>query len=63
MYYKHKRTGDEYVLVSEVRIKLCGEWVDGYAYTDPIDEEIVFVRMKEDFESSFEAIENDEEDA
>lgn len=60
MYYKHKRTGDEYVLVSEVRIKLCGEWVDGYAYADRMDDEIVFVRMKEDFEISFEAIDNEE---
>jgi hypothetical protein len=60
MYYRHKRTGDKYVLVSNVKIKLCGQWIGGVAYADAMDDEIVFVRLEDDFNSTFDEIKEGE---
>ena len=54
--YKHKKTGDVYLLETACWVKISDNWVEGIAYFNSNRLREMFVTTKEDFFSSFEEI-------
>jgi hypothetical protein len=54
--YKHKKTGDVYLLETACYVKIDGNWVEGIAYFNANKLREMFVTTKEDFLNSFEEV-------
>jgi hypothetical protein len=54
--YKHKKTGDVYLLETACWVKISDNWVEGIAYFNANKLREMFVTTKEDFFNSFEEI-------
>ena len=54
--YKHKITGDVYLLETACRVKIGDKWDDGIVYYNKNKFREVFVRTKNDFFKYFEEI-------
>ena len=54
--YKHKKTGDVYLLETACWVKSGDNWVEGIAYFNANKLREMFVTTKEDFFNSFEEI-------
>jgi hypothetical protein len=54
--YKHKKTGDVYLLETACWVKSGDNWVEGIAYFNSNKLREMFVTTKEDFFSSFEEV-------
>ena len=52
--YKHKITGDVYLLETACYLKIGDNWVDGIAYFNENKLRVMFVTTKYDFFNSFE---------
>jgi hypothetical protein len=59
--YKHKKTGDVYLLETACHVKINDNWVEGIAYFNSNRLREMFVTTKKDFFNSFEEIINEEE--
>ena len=54
--YKHKLTGNVYLLKTACFVKIGDKWVDGIAYFNENKHREMYVRTKDDFFNSFEEI-------
>jgi hypothetical protein len=59
--YKHKKTGDVYLLETACWVKISDNWVEGIAYFNSNRLREMFVTTKKDFFNSFEEIIDEEE--
>jgi len=57
MQYKHKKTGNVYLLETACWVKINDTWVEGIAYFNANKLREMFVTTKEDFFNSFEQVE------
>jgi hypothetical protein len=54
--YKHKKTGDVYLLETACWVKISDNWVEGIAYFNANKLREMFVMTKDDFFNSFDEI-------
>ena len=59
--YKHKKTGNVYLLKTACFVQIGDKWVDGIAYVNENSHREMYVRTKDNFFSSFEEIIDEEE--
>jgi hypothetical protein len=57
--YKHKKTGDVYLLETACWVKISDNWVEGIAYFNSNKLREMFVTTKKDFFNSFKEVDYD----